>query len=593
MLIRRPWLAATIALATAGGGLAAMSVPDVARAAVPAPAPADTVFINGAVYTADAARSWAAAVAVRGDRIAYVGDDATARQYVGKATRVVDLAGRMLLPGFQDSHVHPALAPNPATQLDVGGLATEREIVERIRRHARSNTRWSWIVGTGWAESAFLPSGQPTRAALDAAVPDRPAFLTNNSQHMGWANSRALALAGIDAKTPDPPNGRIERDPAGQPTGVLQEAAMDLVRRVIPPPTVTQQGEDLLASMREMQRHGITAYADAAARPAFIEAYAALAQADRIDMRVRICQWYDPGGDDEKQLQGAIRWRETFAQTKVDAGCVKIVLDGAYGSHTVALQEPYSDEPDKFGTGKLFVEPQRLGRVVTSLDAAGFQVHIHTLGDGAVRAAFDAFEAARKANGPRDARHTLAHLALIDEADLRRFRELGVIANMSPVWNRGDPWETVFAPKMFGPERSAKLYRTRSLLDAGAVLVWGSDWPVTGVDALDGIETAITRRYPGGRTPEGAADVSWIPEQRVTLPEAITAYTAAGAYLLHAEQQRGTITAGKLADLVVLSGNPFAVLPLAIHALEVDLTMIGGKPVFERARQGGSAPVRK
>jgi predicted amidohydrolase YtcJ len=581
-MMRNTWLAAA---AIIGAGIAPGPGATLAAGArTTPPAAADTVFVNGAVYTADAARSWATAVAVRGDRIVYVGDDATARNYIGKGTRVIELAGRMLLPGFQDSHVHPALAPNPATQLDVGGLETEAEIVERIRQHALAHPGKPWVVGTGWAEAAFLPSGQPTRAALDAAVPDRPAFLTNNSQHMGWANSRALALAGVDANTPDPANGRIERDASGQPTGVLQEAAMELLRHVIPPLTVAEQGENLLASMREMQRHGITAYADAAARPAFIEAYAALAGAGRIDMRVRICQWFDPAGADEAQVQAAIRWREVFARTSVDAGCVKIVLDGAYGSHTVALQEPYSDEPEKFGTGKLFVEAERLRRVVTMLDAAGFQLHIHTLGDGAVRTALDAIAAARKANGPRDARHTLAHLALIDDADLRRFRELGVLANMSPVWNRGDPWETVFAPKLFGPERSANLYRTRSLLDAGAVLVWGSDWPVTGVDALDGIETATTRRYPGGKTPEGADDVAWIPAQRVTLPEAITAYTAAGAYLLHAEHERGTIAAGKLADLIVLSGNPFAVPPLAIHALEVDLTLIGGKPVFARPR---------
>jgi predicted amidohydrolase YtcJ len=584
MPLRESWLA----VAAAALAIVAWMSPTIANAATGGeelpPEAADTVFTNGAVYTADAARSWATAVAVRGERIVYVGDDATARRHIGKATRVIDLAGRMLLPGFQDSHVHPALAPNPATQLDVGGLKSEQEIVAQVRRHAAAHPGKPWIVGTGWAESAFLPSGQPTRAVLDAAVPDRPAFLTNNSQHMGWANSRALALAGIDADTPDPANGRIERDDAGRPTGVLQEAAMDLVRQVIPPPSVEEQGENLLAAMREMQRHGVTAFEEAAARPGFIDAYAALARADRIEMRARICQWFDPAGDDTAQLQVAVHWRETFAATKVDAGCVKIVLDGAYGSHTVALQEPYHDEPERFGNGKLFVDPERLRRVVTQLDAAGFQVHVHALGDGAVRAALDAFEAARTANGLRDSRHTLAHLALIDDGDLRRFRELGVVANMSPVWNRPDPWETVFAPRMFGPERSAKLYRTRSLLDAGVVLVWGSDWPVTGVDALDGIETATTRRYPGGRTPEGAVDASWIPEQRVTLPEAITAYTAAGAYLLHAENVRGTIATGKLADLVVLSGNLFAVPPLAIHALDVDLTMIGGKPVFERER---------
>jgi hypothetical protein len=578
MTLRRLLLIAGLALSVAS--VAAPSGP--ADPTFGATTPADTVFVSGAVYTADAARSWATAVAVRGDRIVYVGDDNTARAYVGKGTRVVDLAGRMLLPGFQDSHVHPALAPNPATQLDVGGLKTEQEIVEHIRRYATAHPDQPWIVGTGWQEAAFLPGGQPSRAALDAAVPDRPAFLTNNSQLMGWANSAALALAGLDERSPEPANGRIERDASGRPNGVLQEAAMDLVHRVIPPPSTEAQAADLLASMQEMQRHGITAFADAAARPRVVEAYAVLAATRRLDMRVRICQYFDPAGDDETQVRDATRWRASFAGTSVDAGCVKIVLDGAYGSHTVALQEPYSDDPAAFGRGKLFLAPDRLRSVVTRLDAAGFQVHVHTLGDGAVRAALDAFAAARKANGARDARHALAHLALVDDADLPRFRELGVVANMSPLWNRGDPWETVFAPKMFGPERSAQLYRTRSLLDAGAVLVWGSDWPVTGVDPLDGVETSVTRRYPGGRNPEGVADESWIPQQRVALHESITAYTAAGAYLLHAEEQRGTITAGKLADLVVLSGNLFAVHPLEIHALEVDMTFVGGKPVFER-----------
>ena len=261
---------------------------------------------------------------------------------------------------------------------------------------------------------------------------------------------------------------------------------------------------------------------------------------------------------------------------------MKIVLDGAYGSHTVALLQPYSDEPEKFGHGKLFLDPDRLKRVVARLDAEGFQVHVHALGDGAVRASLDAFAEARRVNGVRDSRHTLAHLAMIDAADLPRFKALGVVANMSPLWNRGDPWETVFAPKMFGPERSANLYLTRSLLDAQATLVWGSDWPVTGVDPLDGIETAVTRRYPGGKNPDGVEDTSWIPAQRVTLPEAVAAYTASGAYLLHDEAERGTIAVGKLADLVVLSRNLFATDPLAIHAIDVDMTLVGGQVVFER-----------
>ena len=417
--------------------------------------------------------------------------------------------------------------------------------------------------------------------ALDAAVPDRPAFLTSNSQHMGWANSRALAKSGVTPVTPDPPNGRIERDAAGRPTGVLQEAAMDLVRGAIPPLSTEEIAEDLTAALDELKRNGITAFVDAASRPPLMQAYAALAQAGRIDQRAHICQYYDPAGDDDLQLRDLVEHRRAFAGTSVDAGCVKIVLDGAYGSHTVALLEPYSDEPEKFGHGQLFLAPERLERVVARLDAEGFQVHVHALGDGAVRASLDAFAEARRVNGVRDSRHMLAHLAMIDAADLPRFKTLGVVANMSPLWNRGDPWETVFAPKMFGPQRSANLYLTRSLLDAQATLVWGSDWPVTGLDPLDGIETAITRRYPGGRNPEGIEDASWIPAQRVTLPEAVAAYTASGAYLLHDEAERGTIAVGKLADLVVLSRNLFATDPLAIHAIEVDMTLVGGQVVFE------------
>ena len=561
--------------------LLACLVAGTAVAATSEKKPADVVFVNGSVYTVDAVRAWATAVAVSGERIVYVGDDRTARAYVGSATRVVDLAGRMLLPGFQDSHVHPGMAPNSETQLNVGGLQTKAEIVDRIRAFAKAHPEKSWIVGTGWHEAAFLPSGQPTREMLDAAVPDRPAFLVNNSQHMAWVNSAALRAAGVTGKTSDPENGRVERDAAGHATGVLQEAAMELVRGVMPALTTAEMADDLAASLREMHRNGITAFADASVRPPVADAYAALAQQGRLQMRARLCQHFDHAQDDDAQLAAMLARRRAFEGTGVAADCVKFVLDGAYGSHTVALLQPYSDEPERFGFGKLFFDPARLERLVVRLDREGFQVHVHALGDGAVRTAFSAFAAARQQNGPRDSRHTLAHLALIDAAELQRFRELGVVANMSPAWNRGDPWETVFGPKMFGPERNVR-YRTRSLLDAGAVVAWGSDWPVTGVNPLEGIETAVTRRYPGGKTPAGAQDESWIPAERVTLPEAITAYTAAGAYLLHDEGRRGTIAPGKLADLVVLSRNLFAIDPLAIHAVQVDMTYVGGQPVFER-----------
>ena len=564
------------------GWIVAMSLSCATSSTFAGPKAADTVLLNGAVYTVDAGQPTAAAVAIDQGRIVYVGADDTARQYIGRTTRVIDLQGRTLLPGFQDSHVHPGDAPNPDTMLDLGGLKTRDEIIERIQRFAVSHPDKAWIVGTGWDEAAFLPSGQPTRDMLDAVVPGQAVFLTNNSQHMGWANSLALTKSGVTSSTPDPSNGRIERDATGSPTGVLQEAAMDLVRGAIPPQSTDDIAADLTAALNELKRNGITAFVDAASFPPLTKAYAVLAKAGRIDQRAHICQYYDPALDDDLQVTELMHNRKAFVGTSVDANCVKIVLDGAYGSHTVALLEPYSDEPEKFGHGKLFVDPERLKRVVSRLDAEGFQIHVHALGDRAVRTSLDAFAEGRRVNGVRDSRHTLAHVAMIDPADLPRFKALGVVANMSPLWNRGDPWETVFAPKMFGPQRSANLYLTRSLLDAHTTLVWGSDWPVTGVDPLDGIETAVTRRYPGGRTPEGVEDAPWIPAQRVTLPEAVAAYTASGAYLLHDEGERGTIAVGKLADLVVLSRNLFATDPLAIHTIEVDMTLVGGQVVFER-----------
>jgi predicted amidohydrolase YtcJ len=542
----------------------------------------DLVFLNGAVYTVDAARSWASAVVVTGDRITYVGDDATARTFVGPATRVVDLRRRMLLPGLQDSHVHPAGAPNSANALDLHGLARREQVIARIREYARAHPEKAWIVGSGWDESAFLPSGQPTREMLDAAVPDRPAYLDDNSDHEGWANSRALAAAHITAETANPPNGRIERDAQGQPTGALQEDAVDLVRSVIPPRSAEEWVENLSAALHEMNRLGFTALEDADATPEIARAYHTLDQRGDLQIRANLCLPFNPAENDDAQISAFLAQRTQLAGRRLRATCVKIFLDGAYGSHTVVLLQPYSDDPKRFGSGKLFVEQERLNHLVARLDAADFQIHMHTQGDGAVRAALDAFAEARRKNGFRDNRDTLAHLCLIDASDIPRFRTLKVIANMTPLWSLGDPWETVFAPRLFGPVRSAHLYPMRSLLDSGAVLVWGSDWPVTGVSPLDGLETAVTHRYPGGRDLNGKVDHTWNAEQRVNLEQAIVAYTAAGAYLLHDDAIRGSLAIGKAADLVVLDTNLFETAAMDIHRVRVDMTLLDGKVIFAR-----------
>jgi predicted amidohydrolase YtcJ len=543
--------------------------------------PADIVFMNGAVYTVDEARSWASAVVVTGDRITYVGDDATARTFIGGSTHVVDLNHRMLLPGFQDSHVHPLEVPNPANSIDLHDLTVRAEIFDRIRRYAHANPEKAWIVGDGWDEAAFLPDGHPTRQMLDALVPDRPAYLTNNSGHQAWVNSRALAAAHISAATSDPQNGHIERDSQGYPSGDLQENAADLVARMIPPPTPEQLVENLSAALRQMGQLGFTALEDAMVKPEYAHAYETLDRAGRLPMRVNLCQLYSEAQSDEDQIRRFIALRNAIASPSLHATCVKIFLDGAYGGHTVALLEPYSDDP-KFGKGRVFVDQDRLNHLVSRLDAADFQVHFHAQGDAAVRAALDSFAEARQMNGFHDNRHTIAHLALVNDSDVPRFRILGVVANMTPRWSLGDPWESVYAPRLFGVERSSHLLRTRTLLDAGAILVWGSDWPVTSVSPFEGIETAITHRYPGGKDPAGKEDSTWNPQERVSLEQALAAYTAAGAYMMHDDLMRGSLVAGKAADLVVLSNNLFDMAPLELHNVKVDMTVLGGKVIFAR-----------
>ncbi|NBU25764.1 MAG: amidohydrolase [Gammaproteobacteria bacterium] len=560
-----------------------------ASPAAGAPAAADIVFTGGAVYTLDAARRWAGAVAVRDGKIVFVGDDDGAKPFVGPRTRLIPLGGRMLLPSFQDSHSHPSQVPDPANELDLDGLQDREQVFARIRGFAAAHPRKAWIVGGGWDEAAFLPSGRPTRQMLDALVPDRPVFLINNSRHQAWVNSAALAAAGVTRDTPDPANGEIVRDAAGDPTGNLQETAMSLVRDKLPPRSLEERAEDLLAALRQMNAQGITAMVEAAADPATVAAYEALQRSGRLTTRARLCQRFDPDDpDDEAQIRRFVATRERVAAAgrggDLDAGCVKVILDGGYGSRSVALLKPYAIPG--LGTGRLFVGPQRLDRLVTRLDALGFQVHVHAIGDRTVRAALDAIEVARKTNPSRGPPHTLAHLSLVDLADAPRFRQLGVMPNMTPLWSRPDPWQTVFAVQMFGRERADTSYRTRSLAEDGAELVWGSDWPVTGVATLVGIETAVTHRYPGGRDPSGAEDQPWNPDQRLSLDRALAAYTATAAALFGESARRGSIEVGKDADLVVLGRDLFETPQGAIHEVPVQLTLRQGRVLWSDPKSG-------
>ncbi len=562
------------------GAASAQPAPRPAPAAAPAPVEAaDLVLTRGAVYTVNPRQPWATAVAVRAGRIVYVGDDKGARPYTGPNTRVMNLKGRMVLPGFIDSHLHPAGGMS-LSQVKLEQVFNRGEVSRRIRAYAQANPQSPWVLGRGWEAGAFKPSGIPDRHLLDSLVPDRPAFLSASDGHTGWANSKALALAGIVRTTPDPANGIVGKDAAGEPNGVLYESAIDLVSRHIPRSTPADRLRGNRLFLQALREAGVTGMMDAGADAGTDSAFAALARADELTAQMTICQRYDADQDDSVQVARFVERRSRLGTANPRATAIKIMLDGIIEQYTGRLLQPYLDRPDT--RGPLFVEQARLDKLVAHLDRLGFQLHFHTIGDGAVRAALDALEAAQRANGVRDSRHIVSHVQLIDPADIARLPKLGVIASMTPAWSRGDDLNRTFAEPRLGPERSRWLYPHRSILDAGGRLAWGTDWPVTTLVPLQGIETAVTRRYNGGRDPEGKPDAAWIPQECLSLEQAIAAYTLGSAYALFLEKDCGSVEAGKRADLVVLEKNLFKIPALEIHTVPVDYTIAGGQVVYER-----------
>ncbi len=562
------------------GSRAGAVAPEPSRREAARPAPADLVLTGGAVYTVDAARSWAQAVAIRGGRIAYVGDAAGAERFVGAATKRVDLGPRMLLPAFQDAHVHPVDAGVSMRQCALFDLASAAALVERVERCANEHPEWTWIVGGGWLVDNFLPSGLPDKKLLDAAVPDRPVALASSDGHSLWVNSRALAAAGIGAATPDPAGGRIDRYPGTrEPSGSLQEEAMELLLRVQPPVPPSELVAGLRDAVGQLNALGITAVQDAAVTVArddtygSLGAYRALDEAGELSLLVVAALFLEPGEPIDPQLEAFVAARSLHTRGHVRATAVKIMEDGVIEPQTAALLEPYADRPGH--RGELLHSPGRLREAVTRLDAAGFQIHFHAIGDAAVRASLDAVAAARAANGARDARHQIAHLELLDPADIPRLRQLGVVANFQPLWAIKDRYITDLTLPRVGPRRARWLYPIGSVARSGAVLAFGSDWSVSSANPLLGIEVAVTRLGPEGETTEPLFAV-----EAIGLAEAIAAYTIGAAYANALETETGSIEVGKRADLVLLDRDLFAIPPAEISETAVVATLFGGEVVY-------------
>jgi len=486
----------------------------------------------------------------------------------------------MLLPGFHDGHLHPMSGGEALSKLALDGVYDREDLFSRIQNYAEANPELPWVLGQGWIEAPFLPAGVPNRQMLDRLIPDRPAFFYNASHHQAWANSKALEIAGITASTSDPENGRIDREEDGTPSGSLHESAMDLVREHIPVTTDQDRVGSLVRALDAMARYGITAFMDAGSSPESERAFSTLHEQGAVTARAVLCQRFHEEIDDETQIAAMLARRQQLNHEFLRATCVKLMLDGIVEHHTSALLEPYADKPES--RGMIFMQPDRVNSVVEKLDALGFQIHVHSIADRSTRVALDAFENALRENGFRDARPTQAHLQLVNPADIPRFRELGVIPNISPIWMRLDFWEQM-AIDAIGPERGAQLFNAQDYLRHGGNLVWGTDWSVTSLAPLEGIETAVTRRHLGGVNPGNMqTDKTWMPEQTLNLEQAIAAYTIQGAYLLHMEDETGSIEAGKLADLVVLEENLFEIPALEIHSVNTDMTVFDGQIIYRR-----------
>ncbi|HYH93318.1 MAG TPA: amidohydrolase [Candidatus Saccharimonadales bacterium] len=544
---------------------------------MPADRPADLVLRGGRIATMDAARRFATALAVHDGRLLTVGTDEAVRPHIGPSTRVIELRGRTVTPGFQDAHVHPVhggLARLRCELHDQRGEATYLAIIER---YARTHPDEAWIRGGGWAMDDF-PGGSPTKAGLDRIVPDRPVLLSSRDGHTAWANSRALEIGGIDASTQDPSDGRIEREADGSPAGALHEGAIDLVERHQPDDTPADLEEALRIGQAYLHSLGVTAWQDAIVSPGTEErAYVALASSGELTARVVGAMWWERHRGAE-QIEEFVARREATSIGRYRATSVKLMMDGVLENFTGAMLEPYGDGhgglTDNRGLSQ--IDPEGLKTWVPQLDALGFQPHFHAIGDRAVRESLDAVAAARAANGVSDTRPHIAHIQVIHPDDITRFHSLDVAANAQPFWAVHDGQMDNLTIPFLG-DRWRWQYPFRSLRAAGAVLAMGSDWSVSTPDPLAEMAVAVDRLYGDHE----AGDRPFLPDEAIELIDALAAFTVGSAYVNHLDDETGTLEIGKAADLVVLDRDLFDRAAGGIADARVLGTFIDGRPVYE------------
>ena len=531
---------------------------------------ADLVLLDGTVWTGEKSLPWAEAVAVKGDRILLVGSKREVRRLVGAKTRVVNLRGRPALPGFIDSHTHFLDGGFSLLSLQLREARSQADFVARIAEKAGELKTGEWILNGDWDHQQFDPPELPRREWIDGVTPDHPVCVNRHDGHMVLVNSLALRIAGVTKTSVSPEGGEILKDPkTGEPTGILKDAAMDLVTKHIPAPTFESKLKAAGAALRHAAECGVTSLHDMAWSANF-EVYQELVRTGRLTSRIFL---YIPVR--EVDLFARLRLKTPFGSDFLKIGGLKGFVDGSLGSATALFFDPYADDPNLTGllSADMFPEGIMEERILAA-DRAGLQVAVHAIGDRANAIILDLYEKAITLNGPRDRRWRIEHAQHLRPQDIVRLGRLGIIASVQPYHAVDDGrW----AEAKIGSERCRTTYAFRSLLDHGALLACGSDWTVAPLNPLSGIYAAVTRRTTDGKNPGG-----WFPEQKITLEEALRGYTQNGAYTEFAEDLKGSLVAGKLADLVVLDRNIFEIPPEEIIDAKVEMTIVGGKVIYER-----------
>jgi predicted amidohydrolase YtcJ len=539
---------------------------------------ADLVLVHGKIWTENPRQPEVEAVAIQGNRIFEVGDSDSILKLTGPKTKVIDLKGRRVVPGFNDAHVHFYMGGDGITSVQLLSAVSAEEFKKRIAEFARTRPKGEWILNGNWDHERWTPAHLPTHQLIDDVTADNPIFVNRSDGHMCLANALAMKLAGVDKNTKDLPGGLIVRDADGNPTGIFKDAAKSLIEHVMPHPSM----EHILSAVKAAQdyatENGVTSVQDMGVFTAqgvnimadVIRGYQTLEKRGELHVRVSthipLTEW--------KRLASAGIMAD-FGTEKLQVGALKSFADGSLGSTTAWFFDPYSDAPITSGLpSSELLHPDKMYEEMRDADKAGLQLAVHAIGDRAIRAILDMFEKLERENGISDRRLRIEHAQHLSPADIPRFAKLHVIASVQPYHAIDDGrW----ADKRIGPERVKTTYAFRSLLDAGAVLAFGSDWFVAPMNPLVGIYAAVTRRTLDGKHPDG-----WVPQQKISVAEAIHAYTLGSAYASLEDGVKGSIELGKLADLAVLSDDIFHMDPVAIQNAKVELTIFDGKVIFER-----------